>query len=200
MADILTKDDFIKELKKFTTVNTSDNIIFDFPNSIITIDETEQDGKGKIYLNISSSDNNSFFIKINHQPNHTIGEKSNHNDGIVLKVNLSTKDISVFLFELKKQLRFNKLEKASVQLASAYRFIKYLELEECFKVNYNFFIVYETNNLESDSDVLKIANPFQLALFNSIYKDKDTLPLQIPLCKFKKYKFAQLKFDETISI
>lgn len=200
MTNVLEKDGFINELKKFTTVNTNDNITTNFSNNIITINETEKDGQGEIYLDISSSDKNTFFIKIDNQSKHNIGIKSNHNDGIVLKINLSTKNISVFFVELKKQLRFNKLEKASTQLSSAYRFIKYLRLEECFEVNYKFFIVYEINNLEFDSDILKTNNKFQLALFNAIYEQKDILPLKIPLCKFKEYNFKQLRFGETIPI
>ena len=118
----------------------------------------------------------------------------------MLKVNLIQKKISVLLFELKKQLRWNKLEKASIQLASAYRFIKYLQLEECFIVDYKFFIVYEINNLELDSDSLKTNNPYNSTLFSAVYEAKNELPIQIAFCKYKEFPFQEVKFGETISI
>lgn len=200
MAKVSTKEEFIRELKKFTKTNNKDNILFDFPNNIITIDETDKSGQGEIYLDISGYSDDTFFIKIDNQSGHNIGSTNKHNDGIVLKVNLEHKSISVFLFELKIQLRFNKLETASMQLHSAYRFIKYLQLEECFDVDYEFFIAYETNNIAFDIDILKTCNPFSFALFNALYENKNLIPLQIPFCAYKKYAFRQLVFGETIDI
>jgi len=201
MPNVSTKDDFITELKKFTIVNGQSNITTSFSNNTIVIDETEEEGKGEIYLDISSYDQKDiFFIKIDHYSNHTIGVKTNHNDGIVLKVNLHSKKISVYFFELKITLRFKSLEKASNQLVNAYRFIKYLQLEQCFKVDYKFFIAYKENNLDHDSDVLKTNNRFNMVLFNSIYENENEIPLLIPFCKYKTYNFEQLQFGSTIKI
>jgi len=200
MPKVSTKEAFIRELKKFTKTNDKDNILLDFPDDIIKIDETEKSGQGQIYLDISEYNDDTFFIKIDNQSSHNIGSGNNHNDGIVLKVNLENKNISVFLFELKTQLRFNKLEKASSQLSSAYRFIKYLQFEECFEVDYTFFIAYEINNIQFDSDTLKINNPYKLALFEAIYENKNLIPLQIPLCGYKEYSFRQVVFGDTIKI
>lgn len=197
MPNVLTKEDFIKELEKYAG---KENLIHNFPNKTITIEETQKDGKGKIYLNISSYNDQTFFIKIDHKSHHTIGKKANLNDGIVLKVNLSTKEVLVLLFELKKQLRFKKLEHASKQLVSAYRFIKYLQLEECFEVEYKFYIGYKINNLKLDAVNLKTSNQYIFELFSAVYENKNKLPLMIPMCKFKEYNFEQLEFGEKISI
>jgi len=200
MPKVDIKENFIRELKKFTTTNGNSNIISEFTSNKIKIEETESDGIGEIFLDISTYTDDTFFIKIDNKSEHNIGIKRNHNDGIVLKVNLDTQNISVFLFELKKQLRWSNLEKASTQLACSYRFIKYLQLEECFSVDYTFFVVYESNNITLDSDVLKTRNQFQLTLFSAIYENENKIPIQIPLCKYKKFPFKQVVFGETILI
>jgi len=200
MAKITTKEKFIKKLEEFTSDNSGNNITFEFSGEKIVIDEKSEDGAGEIYLDISN-EQDSFFVKIEHRNVHTIGKKQNHNDGIVLKVNLVRKEIKVFLFELKKQLRWNKLEKASTQLAFAYRFIKYLQFEECFNIEYKFFIVYKDNNLEREADTLKVGlNGYNFKLFESVYEKKDYIPIQIPFCKYKEFSFKQVEFDSTITI
>jgi len=200
MPKITTKQDFIKQLEQYTKINISSNIIYEFNNNKIVIDETEEDGRGEIYLDISSHTEDIFFLKITHQSNHNIGTKHNHNDGIVLKVDLENKKIVVFLFELKKQLRFNKLKKAAIQLVSAYKFIKYLMLEECFHVEYNFFIVYEINNIHFDIGDIKQENKFEFELYKAIHEDKNVIPIQIPFCMFKTFSFKQVEFGSTIQI
>jgi len=200
MPNVSSKEQFIKELKKFTNTSHGNNIEIDFLNEII-INETEADGRGEIYLDISNyTTNENFFIKITHQPNHSIGENVNHNDGIVLKVNLINKQVDIFMFELKTQLRFSNLKTASKQLASAYKFMKYLHLEECFNVNYKFFLVYNINNIERDSDELKGNKNYYDMLFEAVYEKKDKIPLMVPLCKYKEYDFAQLNFGARITI
>ena len=201
MPNISSKKDFLDALEKFTYSNNNVNFTDSFPSNKIKIEETEEDGKGEIYIDITSySSHNIFFIKINHLSVHAIGKKKNHNDGIVLKVNLSEMKISVFLFELKKQLRFNKLEKAAIQLTSAYKFIKYMQFEECFEVDYQFHAVYETNNLPRDADSVKTFTRYQQNLFNSVFENKSTIPLLIPFCSFKEFNFKQISFGSTINI
>ncbi|MFK5976572.1 MAG: hypothetical protein QM493_08700 [Sulfurovum sp.] len=200
MPKVTTKDEFIEELEMFTTSNGKSNITSSFSNSKIRIEETVSDGKGEIFLDISSYDDEIFFIKIDNTSAHNIGKIQNHNDGIVLKVNLNTKNISVFLFELKKQLRWSNLKKVSYQLGSSYRFIRYFQLEECFSVDYSFFIVAKDNNIERDVDALKTDNKFHTTLFMAIYEKKDTLPILMPLCKHKEFPFREVKFGETILI
>jgi len=200
MPKITTKQEFIKQLKQYTKTHQGSNIIDVFDDNKIIIEETEEDGKGEIYLDISSYLNDVFFIKITHQSVHNIGKK-NHNDGIVLKIDLENEEIVVYLFELKKQLRFNKLEKATIQLVSAYRFIKYLMLEECFQVKYKFFIAYEINNIGMDVlDLKSETNKYALELYKSFVENKDTIPLQIPFCSFDKFDFKQVEFGNTIEI
>ena len=200
MPDISTKENFIKELTKFTKTSHGDNLEVNFSTDIL-IEETEKGGKGKIHLDISKYiDSPDFFIKIAHQPNHTIGDEVKHNDGIIIKVNLIKKQIDIFMFELKKTLRFNNLKIASKQLASAYRFMRFLDFEECFSVNYKFFLVHETNNLERDSDELKGKRGYYNVLFEAVYEKKTKIPLMIPLCKYRTYDFAQLSFDSRTAI
>jgi hypothetical protein len=74
MPSVSTKDEFIEELKKFTTTNNNDNLTINFTDDIITIDEPEEDGKGKIDLDISGYSDNTFFVKIDNQPRHSIGK------------------------------------------------------------------------------------------------------------------------------
>jgi len=201
MPKILTKQNFIDALKKFTSTNGISNFIDIFPSNIITIDETSEDGAGEIYLDISAySSSQIFFIKINHLSKHAIGEQKNHNDGIVLKVNLEEAKIYIYLFELKKQLRFNKLEKASKQLMSAYRFIKYMQLEECFEVKFKFHTVSELNNLSFDSDNIKHFTRYQKKLFDAVYENKDKIPLMIPFCNHQEYDFQHIDFGATLII
>jgi len=202
MPIVNNKNDFICALEKFVNFGTSNNIEINFENNQIVIEELEKDGKGEIYLDISSSasENNNFFIKIKHCPNHTIGSNPNHNDGIVLKVNLITKNIEVFCFKLKKQLRLNKLEKASKQLVSAYRFISYMQFEKCFSVKYKFFISYQSNNLEDDADSLKNIDSYNYKLFNSIYKKEQQIPLLVPFCSYEKFDVQQVEFGNVIVI
>jgi len=200
MPKINNKNDFIQQLEQYTITSSSNNIIDTFDDNKILIEETEKDGEGEIYLDISTYTEEVFFLKIINQSNHNIGTKNNHNDGIVLKINLNSKKIFVYLFELKKQLRFNKLKKAAIQLSSAYRFIKYLMLEECFQVEYNFFIVYEINNMGLDIGDLKVENKFEFELYQSIQENKDFIPLQIPFCTFNKFNFKQIEFGNTIQI
>ena len=202
MPEIKNKQAFINQLKQYSTTSENNNLFYEFSDSKIIIEETEEDGRGEIYLDISSYSYNQdiFFLKIIHQPNHNIGINPNHNDGIVLKVDLQTKKIVVYLFELKKQLRFNKLKKANKQLTSAYKFIKYLMLEECFSIEYNFFIVYDINNIEFDIGDLKQENKFEYELYMSIYENKDSFPIQIPFCRYKTFNFRQIIFGQTIEI
>jgi len=198
---ISNKKEFIKVLEEFTKVNNKSNVLSEFNNHKIIIDETENEGRGEIYLDISEyKQSNIFFIKISHISTHTIGKNNTHNDGIVLKVDLDNELIEVFLFELKKQLRFNKLEKAVKQLANAYRFIGYMQLENCFKLKYNFFIAYKINNIAREYDNLKEARGYQFELFNAIFQNKDKIPLQIPFCKYKEFDFRQVEFGSIIKI
>ena len=201
MANISTKEQFLKTLQEFTKVNRQNNTISEFQDDKIVIDETEDEGKGEIYLDISQyRQSEIFFVKIAHLSTHTIGTNNSHNDGIVLKVDLNRRLIEVFLFELKKQLRFNKLEKAVKQLASAYRFVNYMQLDNCFGVKYNFFIVYKTNNIAREYDNLKDIRGYQMKLFTTIFEKKDKIPIQIPFCKYREFDFQQIQFGETISI
>ncbi len=198
---ISNKKDFIKVLEEFTKINNKNNILSEFHDYKIIIDETENEGKGEIYLDISEyKQSNIFFIKISHLSTHTIGKNNTHNDGIVLKVDLDNKLVEVSLFELKKQLRFNKLEKAVKQLANAYRFISYMQLENCCEVKYHFFIVYEINNIIREYDNLKEIRGYQFELFNTIFQNKDKIPIQIPFCRYKEFDFQQLRFGEEIKI
>ncbi|RUM43615.1 MAG: hypothetical protein DSY46_07805 [Hydrogenimonas sp.] len=197
MPIVDTKEKFIKELKKFT----GDNIFTSFKDDHIVIEETEEDGQGRVLLDISDyKDENIFFVKIEHKSSHTIGRNNNHNDGIVMKVNLDTQDIEVLLFELKKTLRFNKLETASKQLFNAYTFIKYLQLEECFQIVYKFYICYKANKLERDIDTLKDLQGYHFKLFEAVYEKKDQLPLMVPFCEYKEFEFYQIEFGETIRV
>ncbi|MDK9693885.1 MAG: hypothetical protein OEL19_06540, partial [Sulfurimonas sp.] len=175
--------------------------VYTFPSNIIKVDETSEDGVGEINIDISAYVSTEiFFIKINHLANHAIGEQKNHNDGIVLKVDLEAAEIGVYLFELKKQLRFNKLEKASKQLMSAYRFIKYMQLEECFNINYKFHTASEINNLSMDSDAIKNFSRYQKGLFDAVYKSKNKIPLLAAFCDYQEYDFQHVNFGNTITI
>jgi hypothetical protein len=201
MAQIQNKHEFIKELEKFTKTGHGVNIAYEFLDKKIIIEEKEESGRGHIVLDISSYDEDKYlFVKIEHWSNHTIGSSDKHNDGIVLKVNLLEKNIDVFLFELKIQLRYNNLQKASAQLANAYRFIKYLQLEECFEVQYKFYIAYKENSIDRDADKLKTLTRFSLKLFKSVYENQNTIPLQIPFCRYREFNFQQLTFGQTIII
>jgi len=101
MPRVLIKEHFIKELIKFTKTNHSDNIKIDFENQII-IEETEEDGKGEIYLDISNYINSdTSFIKIEHLSVHTIGVK--YKFFIAYKENNLQRDSDV----LKSNNRFN---------------------------------------------------------------------------------------------
>jgi hypothetical protein len=202
MPEIQDKHKFIEELKKFTELNSEINLVSSFTSNQILINETSDEGAGEIYLDISTYTNlNIFFVKINHLSRHTIGTCNNHNDGIVLKIDLNTNRIEVLLFELKKQLRLNKLEKAMKQQSNAYKFIKYLQLEECFHVDYRLYIVYKDNNISRDIDKLKITdNKYIHGIFNAIYRKKNTIPLQIPFCQYLECKLEQVEFGETITI
>lgn len=200
MPIICDKESFISELKKYTDFPASSNIESNFSSSNIKIEERTEDGKGEIYLDISSYSDDTFFVKINHCSNHTMGTENNHCDGIVLKVNLITKHIEIYCFELKKQLRLNKLEKASKQLANAYKFINYLQFDKCFNLNYKFFIAYDNNNIMMDSDSLKNENRYQDKLFASVFEDKDKIPLIISFCKYEEFDFQQVKFGQKIAI
>lgn len=200
MPIINSKQSFINELKKYVDFGTTpSNIEFNF-SSNIKIEERTDDGKGEIYLDISSYSEDTFFVKINHCSNHTMGTENSHCDGIVLKVNLDTKNIEIYCFELKKQLRFNKLEKASKQLANAYKFINYLQFEKCFNLNYNFFIVYQDNNIYMDADSLKSGNQYHIKLFESVYENKNKVPLMIAFCKYEEFNFQQVEFGKEIAI
>jgi len=196
MAQIKNRDDFITELKKFDS-----KVRYEFSNQKIIIEETEEKGKGEIFLDISNySHDNYLFAKIEHRKSHTIGENGQHNDGIILKINLIDKRIDVHFFELKKQLTFKALLTASNQLANAYRFIKYLQLEECFVVKYRFYIVYQENNIGKDASILKDLKGFNWKLFKAIYKNQDKIPLKIPFCKYREFDFQQVEFGKTIQI
>lgn len=198
MPVINNQNEFISELAKFVGIG---NIIHTFSNDKIIIDEKSEEGSGEVYLDISTYNGSSvFFVKINHWSSHNIGSFNQHNDGIVLKVNLLEREVEVSLFELKKQLRFNKLEKATAQLVNAYRLIKYLQLEECFSVKYKFFVAYQDNNLHFDSDSLKTMSEYQIKLFNAVYKNMNTIPLFIPMCEYKVYDFEQVVFGASIAI
>lgn len=200
MPNIRDKEEFLEELIKLTKTKTHGDNAEVISSEKITIDEITESGQGEIYLNISKYVTTSvFFIKIKHQPNHTIGEVPKHNDGIVLKINLEDKAIEVFLFELKKTLRFDNLKTASQQLASAYKFIRYLQLEKCFGLEYKFFIAYKVNRMDRDSDELKNTGYYG-KLFEAVYEKKELIPLMIPFCKYENYNFQELKFGSTISI
>jgi len=197
MPIVDTKEKFIETLKKFT----GSNIFTSFQNYQIIIEETEEDGQGSVILDISDyKDKNIFFVKIKHTSSQVINKNKNINDGIVLKVNIDSQEIEVFLFELKTKLTFQKLELASKQLFNAYAFIKYLQLEECFKVVYKFYICYKTNDLERDSDSLKNLQKYQFKLFEAVYEKKGQLPLMVPFCKYKEFEFYQMEFGEVVKV
>lgn len=199
MPIIRTKDGFLEELKKYINFNSKSNICSEF-ESEIKVEERTEDGKGEIYLDISNKDKDVFFVKINHCQNHTIGTENNHNDGIVLKVNLNINEIAVYFFELKKNLRFNKLETASKQLANAYKLISYLQLEKCFNVSYTFCIAYDEDNLKIDADALKTSNRYNSQLFTSVYENKNTIPIMMAFCKYYEFNFIKIKFGKRIKI
>jgi len=73
-------------------------------------------------------------------------------------------------------------------------------MEECFHVEYNFFIVYETNNIHLDIGDLKQENKFKFELYKSIHEDRNIIPIQIPFCIFKTFNFKQVEFGSTIQI
>ena len=201
MPIISNKDSFINELKKYIDFNVGiSNVEYEFSSNTIKIEERTDDGRGEIYLDISSYSDDTFFVKINHCSNHTMGNENSHCDGIVLKVNLTIKKIEIYCFELKKQLRFNKLEKASKQLANAYRFINYLQLEKCFDLSYKFFIAYNDNNINMDADTLKNVNSYQNKLFESVFECKNKVPLMIAFCKYEEFDFQQVEFGQKIAI
>jgi hypothetical protein len=200
MPIINSKQSFINELKKYVDFSTTTSNIESNFSSNIKIEERTDDGKGEIYLDISSYTDDTFFVKINHCSNHNIGTEKSHCDGIVLKVNLINKNIGIYCFELKKQLRFSNLEKALKQLANAYKFINYLQFEKCFALNYKFFIVYKDNNIDMDADSLKNGNQYHIKLFESVYENKNKVPLMIAFCKYEEFNFQQVEFGEEIAI
>jgi len=198
MSKAKTKEEFIKHLKMFTNTNRKECLSDIFEDHCIVIEEKEVSGKGSIFLDIAAyAQSEVFFVHIDHQPSHTIGHSNNHNDGIVLKVDLQAKKIDVFLFELKKTLTLDQLEKAAKQLANAYRFVRYLQLEECFELHYTCYLVYQ-NDLKKTAESLKSAKRFEFAFFNAVYENSTTIPLMLPLCRYKRYPFQKIRFGDTI--
>lgn len=198
MPKVECVESFINELKKYTG---EDNIIESITSGQIVIEETEDDGKGEVYINtVSPSSSNISYIKIKHCNYHTIGNVQSHNDGIILKIDFDKKEINVLCFELKKQLRFNKLEKAAKQLTNAYRFINYLQLDKCFQLTYKFYIAYESNNLEMDSLSLKTTDRYNTKLFQNVQDKTNKIPLQIPFCRYEEFDFEEVIFGNSITI
>lgn len=203
MPTVATKNEFIERLEKFTANGGNKNFECVFAGGRITIDETSADGAGEIYIDISRYAANGpvFFLKIKHCSVHNIGACQRHNDGIVLKVDMLNKTVDVLLFELKKQIRWNKVETAMMQLTQAYRFIRYIQLEACFTVRYSFYLAYETNNIAFDHMDAKLLNGlYQTKLYTSFIEQKDRIPLMIPLCSYELFPFRQLDFGETITV
>jgi hypothetical protein len=200
MPKVKTKAAFIQHLKMFTSTIQKECLSDIFKDHCIVIEEKEELGKGSISLDIAAyAQSEVFFVHIDHQSSHTIGQFKNHNDGIVLKVDLQAKKIDVFLFELKKTLNLDQLEKAAKQLANAYRFIRYLQLEECFELHYTCYLVYQ-NELKKTAESLKITKGFEFKLFEAVYENSTTIPLMLPLCPYKRYPFQKIRFGETIRL
>lgn len=198
MPKVSTQKEFVDYLKIFTNKEYLSDM---FDDHRIVIEEKEKSGEGSISLDIGAyAQSDIFFIHINHQPLHTMGQFKNHNDGIVLKVDLQTKMIDVLLFELKKTLIPEQLQKAAKQLASAYRFIRYLQLEECFDLHYTCCLVYQKNELKKSAEYLKTCNGFDFALFDAVYQNSSTIPLMLPLCRYKQYPFRTIHFGETVRL
>lgn len=201
MPKVSTQKEFVDYLKTFTNKEDKEYLSDIFDNHRIVIEEKEKSGEGSIFLDIGAyAQSNIFFIHINHQPLHTMGQFKNHNDGIVLKVDLQTKTIDALLFELKKTLTQDQLQKAAKQLASAYRFIRYLQLEECFDLHYTCYLVYQKNKLTKSAESLKTAKGFDFALFDAVYQNSPTIPLMLPLCGYKQYPFRTIRFGETVRL
>lgn len=205
MPIINNKDSFLESLINFTHTGAhGDNCTHIFPNDKILINETEESGLAEIFLDISSYTitDNFFFVKINHLPNHSIGHRSDankHNDGIVLKVDLINKKINIYLFELKTTISFSKLQNEAIkQLQQAYYFINYLNLNECFELEYKLLIGYETELISREFEILKTLNGYNQKLFNSWSDNK--IPIMLPFCKYKYLSFQTVKFNSTIVI
>ena len=65
MPIISNKDSFINELKKYIDFNVGiSNVEYEFSSNNIKIEERTDDGRGEIYLDISSYSDDTFFVKI----------------------------------------------------------------------------------------------------------------------------------------
>jgi hypothetical protein len=187
----------IEEFKEELLTYVNDDKLFIIQkNNITKIEELQESGKGEIYA-VAKTDS---FIQIIPSSDIAIGRHKQNNDGILISVDFAKKNIDIYLFELKKQLRFQNLEKATKQLYMAYIFIKYLNLECCFNVNYSFFVATKENNLKKNYQVLKNLSPYQMKLFESVYENKEVIPIMQIFCKYKEFKFKLLNFGEIIEI
>jgi len=205
MPIINNKSSFLKTLFNFTNTGThGNNCTYEFNDNRISIKETETSGLAEIFLDISSYNINDsfFFIKIDHLPNHSIGHLSDsnkHNDGIVLKVDLINKKIGIYLFELKTTISFSKLQNEAIkQLQQAYYFINYLNLNECFELEYKLLIGYQTELISREYEILKTLKGYNQKLFNGWSDNK--IPIMLPFCKYKYLSFQTVKFNSTIII
>ncbi len=185
--------DFKKQLLQYID---EDKIILGKRGSRIKIEELQDSGKGEIYIDIIGDD----IIQIIPSEKISIGKNRTNCDGIVLSIDFKNKYVDVYVIELKKSLRMSNLEKATKQLYSAYVFIKYLNLEECFNVKYYFFIAIDENRLKLDYQSLKIANPYKSTLFESVYKNRDKIPIMQTFCKYSFFDFQLLQFGDSLSI
>lgn len=186
-------NEFKKQLLKYVD---SSNLSIIRTSKRTKIEELNDDGKGEVYVNVVSND----IIQIILSPKIAIGKNKNNNDGLLLSIDFSKKSINIYIFELKKQLRFNKLEKATKQLYNAYIFIKYLNLEDCFDINYYFYIATKENNLKKDYEDIKVLTPYQIKLFKSVYENKTKIPIMQTFCKYKEFDFKLLNFGEIINV
>ena len=204
MPIIKNKKEFLKSLLNFTNTGDKNNYTDVFSDNKILINETEESGLAEIFLDISSYTitDELFFIKIDHVSNHNIGHLGNSNrhcDGIVLKVDLINKKINIYLFELKRTLSFSKLQNDAIkQLQQAYYFIHYLNLHECFELDYKLFIGYKRELISREYEILKTLNGYNQKLFNAWTESK--IPIMLPFCKYKYLNFQTVQFNSTIVI
>lgn len=195
----MNKENFITQIKNFTSSSSSTNITDVFSGNIISIIETSEGGEGEIKLDISKKVQNQdcFFLKIEHLNIHTIGLRKNHCDGIVLYINLIEKEISVYLFELKTSVSLKVLfEKAYIQLYNAYLFIKYIDFENCFNTKYNMCIGYGNDiRIVNEMSDLKDLENYKQKLIESWGKNK--IAIKSNFCHIKYFDFFQVKFNDT---
>ncbi|MEO1928297.1 MAG: hypothetical protein ABGX26_06370 [Nautiliaceae bacterium] len=169
----------------------------------ISIEELEENGKGKINIIIKKG-NKALKIKPNDKINIGCIKKPNKPDGIVFEINFKQKKIIVYLVELKKNL-LSKLEKAIEQLSKAYWFVKSLSLEECFDMEFVLILGYKDELNEQNLELFRENEPNLLLreAYNAIYekyKNRKNIkfPVKLPFCKFKLLNFELKKMEDII--